>query len=321
LTSSTKSSRLSLAFCIGALLLGGCAGTAPLATRGAPVELRDVPFFAQTDYQCGPAALATLLAHAGLPVTADGLVDAVYVAGLRGSLQPELLGATRRHGLIPYVLPSQPEALLEELAAGRPVLVLQNLGFDRAPVWHYAVVVGYDGEHVILRSGTEQRRLERTGRFLKTWERGGRWAFVALPPGALPAASTPALYVRALAGAEPLLPPADADAAYSAALERWPDDAPLLFAAAARSHARRDLNAAKLLYERLLERAPDDAAARNNLANLLADEGCPAAALAQARRALALVASGSALHAAIADTVAALERAPRAHVADPPECR
>ena len=30
-----------------------------------------MPFFPQTDYQCGPAALATLLAQAGAPVTAE----------------------------------------------------------------------------------------------------------------------------------------------------------------------------------------------------------------------------------------------------------
>jgi hypothetical protein len=42
-------------------------------------------------------------------------------------LQPELLGATRRHGLIPYVLAPDPSALTAELAARRPVLVLQNV--------------------------------------------------------------------------------------------------------------------------------------------------------------------------------------------------
>ena len=113
-----------------------------------------------------------MLAHAGAAVDADDLVREVYVAGLRGSLQPELLGATRRHGFIPYVIEPDAGALVAELAARRPVLVLQNLGFDRVPVWHYAVVVGLDGDDVILRSGTEQRRVERSARFLRSWQRG-----------------------------------------------------------------------------------------------------------------------------------------------------
>ena len=103
-----------------------------------------MPFFPQTEYQCGPAALATVLAHAGANVDAEGLVREVYVEGLRGSLQPELLGATRRHGFIPYVLEREASALVAELAGNRPVLVLQNLGVDRVPVWHYAVVVGIE---------------------------------------------------------------------------------------------------------------------------------------------------------------------------------
>ena len=94
-------------------MLGGCAGTPLQFPPGAPpVELTAVPFFAQTEYQCGPAALATVLAHAGAPVDADDLVPEVYIEGLRGSLQPELLGATRRNGFIPYVLAPEPGAML-----------------------------------------------------------------------------------------------------------------------------------------------------------------------------------------------------------------
>ena len=51
-------------------LLGGCAGLAPQTTQlrytlppalHEYVELKQVPFFPQTEYQCGPAALATVL--------------------------------------------------------------------------------------------------------------------------------------------------------------------------------------------------------------------------------------------------------------------
>ena len=79
-----------------------------------------MPFFPQTDYQCGPAALATVLAHAGAAVDADDLVREVYVEGLRGSLQPELLGATRRHGLIPYVLAPEADALVPSSPRAAP---------------------------------------------------------------------------------------------------------------------------------------------------------------------------------------------------------
>jgi len=291
------------------LLLCGCAATPRLPFTTPPVELAAVPFFPQTEYQCGPAALATVLANAGADVAADDLVNEVYIAGLRGSLQPELLGATRRHGFIPYVLAPDAAALTSELTAGRPVLVLQNLGVTRAPVWHYAVVVGLEGDRVILRSGTEQRRIERGARFLRSWERGANWAFVAVEPGTLPATATAGSYVRALAGAEPLLEVAAAERGYDAALARWPDDELVLFAAAAHRHGAGDLASATTLYRQLLAAAPRNAAARNNLANVLAARGCQTQALAEARLALADSAATAELSGAIRDTVNEIERA------------
>src|SRR6185503_5449205 len=305
LISSTRSSALA-----AALALFGCASAPQLPPDLAEVELTAVPFFPQTDYQCGPAALATVLKHAGADVDADALAPEVYAPGLRGSLQPELLGATRRHGFIPYVIEPEARALAAEVAAERPVLVLQNLGLDRVPVWHYAVVVGIDdGGDVILRSGTEQRRVERDSRFLRSWRRGANWAFVALAPGALPATAAPGAYVRAVAGAEPLLAPPAVQRAYGAALERWPSDELVLFAAAGERLGAGDAAQATALYRRLLATNPHHAAARNNLANALAAQSCYAAALAEARAALADNAGFAELDAAIRDTVAELERA------------
>jgi hypothetical protein len=92
------------------LLLTGCASLAPQTatlretfhTKGLPerVELTEVPFFPQTEYQCGPAALATVLAASGAKVTPDELVPQVYLPERKGSLQVEMLAAARRHGLV-----------------------------------------------------------------------------------------------------------------------------------------------------------------------------------------------------------------------------
>jgi hypothetical protein len=305
LTSSAKSN----AALFAALALSGCAGAPQLPAETSAIELTAVPFFPQTDYQCGPAALATILRHAGADVDAEDLVREVYTPALSGSLQPELLGATRRHGFIPYVIEPEAGALVAELAARRPVLVLQNLGVSRVPVWHYAVVVGLAGDEVILRSGTEERRVEQGSRFLRSWKRGSNWAFVALPPGELPTTATSGAYVRALAGAEPLLAAAAAERSYRAALERWPGDELVLFAAAGQRHAAGDLAGATGLYRELLAAAPQHAAARNNLANVLFARGCRADALVEARAALAALPPDDELRDAVLDTVAELERA------------
>jgi len=114
-------------------LLGACASTAPAPPRGAASELSAVPFFPQTEYQCGPAALATVLVHSGVTTRPETLTPQIYLPGRKGSLQLELLAAARRAGRIPFTLTGGPDALLAELAAGNPVLVLQNLGLRSLP--------------------------------------------------------------------------------------------------------------------------------------------------------------------------------------------
>src|SRR5690606_4674101 len=143
-------------------------------------------------------------------VDAEQLAPAVYVDGLKGSLQAELFAATRRHGFVPYPLEADPSALIAEVESGKPVLVLQNLGFERFPVWHYAVLVGFDAHRasVLLRSGTEPRRSEPLKRFLRSWERGERWAFVAAPPGTPPTTAHPTAWIRAVTDAAHVLPQA-----------------------------------------------------------------------------------------------------------------
>ena len=58
----------------------------------------------------------------------DSLTDEVDIPGRKGSLQVEMLAGARRNGLLAYVLAPELKDVLAEVAAGNPVVVLQNLG-------------------------------------------------------------------------------------------------------------------------------------------------------------------------------------------------
>lgn len=240
------------------------------------VELVGVPFFPQKRYQCGPAALATVLVHSGVDVTPDELVPQVYVPERHGSFQVELEAATRAYDRLPFEPEPDATTLLSEVAAGNPVLVLQNLWVDQLPKWHYAVVVGYDPQRrqVVLRSGTQERRMESLDRFLRSWQRADHWALLALRPGRIPATATAARYVAMIADNEGLADPRAVGAALAAGLAKWPDDANMTFAVANYSRMENDAVRAAQLYRRTLILEPGHVGALNNFADLLLAERC-----------------------------------------------
>jgi len=294
-------------------VLAGCAAPqtqrlaeAPPAGLPAATELAAVPFFAQEDYQCGPASLAAVLRHAGREATPESLQPQVYVPRRKGSFQAEMLAATRRHGLVAYPIAPRLEDLLAELAAGNPVLVLQNLALDWAPQWHYAVAIGYDlgARELVLRSGVTRRLAMSLDTFERTWARSGHWAMVAIEPRRLPASARELDHLAALAALE-RLDPAAAQPGYEAALARWPDSAAAALGLGNTRYAQRDLAGAADAYRHATERQPGSADAWNNLAQALAELGWRAEALAAARRAVAL--GGPRLR-QYRDTLEAIER-------------
>ena len=261
---------------------------AELEGRQAAVELRGVPFHSQVTDQCGPAALAMVLNDAGVTVSPEELRSRVYIPGRQGSLQIELLAAARQFGRVPYEIDPTLVALVAELSAGRPVLVLQNLGATIAPIWHYAVVVGYlpDEEKIVLRSGDRQRHLVKTKAFARSWMRGGFWGVVMLEPGELPASPEAGRYLRAVAAAEATSPASNAVPQYRAATQRWPRESLAWLGLGNASYAQGKLDDAETAYRSALAINPNDAVTLNNLAQVYVDMGCRGKALTTIEAAL-----------------------------------
>ncbi|MDP3516452.1 MAG: PA2778 family cysteine peptidase [Pseudohongiella sp.] len=260
------------------------------ASLSAPVLLSQVPFFAQDLYQCGPAALATVLTASGISVTPEQLVPLVYVPAREGSFQVEMVAATRSLGRLAYRLTPTLEALLSEVAAGQPVLVLQNLSLKWYPRWHFAVVKGFDVQagRIILNSGMIENYDMSLATFERTWARAQHWAILTLSPGDMPVMGEPAAYFSALAAFEQNNASELAASAYISGLQHWPSDinlrmgyGNLLYSQQLPSHAHEQFSA-------LLLEHPDYAPAHNNLAQILLEQGQGELALHHAQQAVAL---------------------------------
>ncbi len=283
-----------LALALGPGVTGCAVQTAALLAQvpaGLPAqhELTATPFYPQTEQLCGPATLATALGAIGLQATPAALADEVYLPARGGSLQAELLAAVHRHGALATELPGRLDAVLTELAAGRVVVVLQNLGLSWAPAWHYAVVIGYDlsAREVILRSGTQRRLRLPLRTFEFTWGRSDFWAFVASRPGDWPATAVESAVLRAALGFERSAPPAAARQAYASALQRWPGNLSLAMGLGNATFAAGDAAAAADVFAATAQRHRS-AAAWINLASTWLSLQRPQQALDAARSAVAL---------------------------------
>lgn len=277
------------------LMLAACATpqTDLLRHQAAEVPRRadvtQAPFFPQRTNECGPAALAMILAASGLDVDHERLIREVYTPGREGSLTTELTTAARRHGRLAYRVLGMRE-LFKQVAAGTPVAVLQNLSLPVFPRWHYAVVVGYDLDEgtVTLHSGTTARLKMPMETFERTWERGDYWALAVLEPGAMPAAPNLERYLDAAIGLERAGQFAAARSAYLAGTDMWPASLPMSMGLGNVLFALDRPVAAADVFEDITIRYPQAADAFNNLAHVRLHLGDLTRAERAARRAVAL---------------------------------
>jgi hypothetical protein len=279
-----------LALC-ALLALAGCASPRLARESDLPrqVELTRTPFFPQTVHHCGPAALATVLADAGMAASPEDLAPRVYLPARKGSLPLDMLGGARRDGAVAATIRPDLDTLLATVRDGHPVVVLQNLGLSWYPVWHYAVVVGHDLDRreIVLRSGTTRREILSLRTFDLTWARSGRWAMVTIRPGTPPPAGVPRdAYAEATLALERLRLTRAASDAYTAAIARWPDDLQFAIGAGNTAYALGDLAAAESALRTAVARHPSAGAALNNLAHVLMERGALDEAEATAERAV-----------------------------------
>ena len=291
------------------LLMSGCASDtrnmlSDLEKHRGDVELIETPFYPQVTDQCGPSALAAILNSSGVAVTPEALKSRIYIPGREGSLQIELLAASRGYGRMPYLIDTNVSALLSEVRAGRPVLVLQNLGSKRRPVWHYAVVVGYlAGEkRFILRSGDQKRHVTDVSRFARTWQRAGYWGVLVLEPGDLPALPNADKYVRSVAALEAIGDIDNAVAGYDAATERWPLHSMAWLGLGNTSYSQGKLELAEDAYDKLLALESDNLIGLNNLSQVQMEQGRLKKAVATLDIAFSLAEPDTAIYAALQES-------------------
>ncbi|WP_290702481.1 PA2778 family cysteine peptidase [Amphritea sp.] len=287
---------------ITTLLVAGCSSNPTLVESlitdpsiENTAELQGLAYFPQQGDQCGPASLATMLAYNNIAATPEELRPYLYIPDKGGTLAIELDAKARQYGLLVYPLEPQLKFILRELDAGHPVLVMQNLGFNWFPQWHFAVAIGFDLDlqQIYLRSGPDERYPTDLSLFMKTWDRADNWARVILPTNTLPATANPQRYIEAANTLEQLGSSNSAlitaaSEAYQTTLKKWPDNTAALMGLGNISYAQKKYDSATDYFIRYIENSTAPEAGWNNLAYTLMQTGCAEAALKSARCAVSI---------------------------------
>jgi tetratricopeptide (TPR) repeat protein len=179
-------------FIAGFLLLGGCQGT-PQADRialqkpsGVPLShtINNVPFYAQEQFYCGPTTLSEIFEYYGHSISANEIAPKIFIPDKEGSLQLEMITATRQYDFLPYAERGTLTKLMQLVSSDIPVIVFQNLSIQLLPQWHYAVVTGFDltTRTMTLHTGLTPNHTMSFELFEKTWGRGNYWLLAPVPP-------------------------------------------------------------------------------------------------------------------------------------------
>jgi len=175
---------------VPSILISGCAAynfsaiKRDLGTTGYDGYYIDkVPFEKQSRYQCGPAALSSVMKYWGKEVSPEEIAKAVYIPCIRGTLDFDLENFPTGHGFWVRSYSATFKDLKAKIKKDIPLIVLHRQGPQFLNKYHYLVVVGYDEPRglVVAHTGHKKDAVFTTRDFLRRWDGAQRWALIVVP--------------------------------------------------------------------------------------------------------------------------------------------
>lgn len=169
-------------------LLSGCSTGAKeleIARPSQAVLIKDVPFFPQLDYQCGPASLAGVLNYHGDTVTPAEIAEAIYRQKIRGTVSLDMVLYARQRGFASKWYEGSTADIVRAVDSGSPLVVMIDLGFSLARAYHFMVITGYSSQGVVANTGTTPQKLISWEKFMAQWEKTHNWTLLITPKQAV----------------------------------------------------------------------------------------------------------------------------------------
>lgn len=265
------------------LFLAGCATS--FTSRVTPpsvfethesLYLEKVPSVNQKAYQCGPAALESVIRYWGGSADADSIGQAIYGPKTRGVLNFTLAQYMKMAGFWTEVHEEQTEEDLKRwLRKGIPPIVMLDTGTLWVRTYHFVVLKGFDDRSNIFyaNTGVPETQSITYAEFVRRWKKADRWSLIAAPPEKVDWDLDEARSIELALIFEKRGDLIQAERWTKSALNKNPESLTAKFNLANIYSRSNQAEQAKTIYQELLNKNPGRPELSNNLAWIYYEEG------------------------------------------------
>lgn len=161
------------------LILGaGCvrhSASRMIVHSPAETAILDVPFVPQAQKNdCGPAAMASVLAFHGQDIPLEEITRRVFTPALQRTLLPDMENFAASLGFSVRSGRGDPAFLREQINGGLPVILMLDTGRWAFSRGHYVVVFGHRPDGFLIHAGNDPNVFIRDRHLLQQWDRMNR---------------------------------------------------------------------------------------------------------------------------------------------------
>jgi ABC-type bacteriocin/lantibiotic exporter with double-glycine peptidase domain len=161
-----------------AVCMSSCLSMHGIHALSANTIIKDVPFYSQESYHCGPASLAMIMNYLSVMVKPEEIAEDIYSKSAHGTLNLDMVLYAQRKGLSALQYKGDLSDIHKNIGDGNPLIVMVDYGFSFYEASHFMVIVGYNEAGIIVNSGKKKDHFIPEKEFLKTWEKTNYWTLL-----------------------------------------------------------------------------------------------------------------------------------------------
>jgi ABC-type bacteriocin/lantibiotic exporter with double-glycine peptidase domain len=158
--------------------MSSCLSVHGIHESSANIIIKDVPFYSQETYQCGPASLAMVMNYLKVMVKPEEIAEDIYSKSAHGTLNFDMVLYAQRKGLSALQYKGNLSDIHKNIGDGNPLIVMVDYGYSFYEASHFMVIVGYNEAGIIVNSGKMKDHFIPEKEFLKAWEKTNYWTLI-----------------------------------------------------------------------------------------------------------------------------------------------